>query len=123
MSSPPSRGGAGRARAPRRPAFAIKVEVADPKARTLEFPRQKTMYGGKLIVAGDVVFVFDSENEGGSGLLARGVVVAASAVPRRAGLARQTPRVSVVVKIDHRPGVTDGLRSKVAAVEARLDGE
>jgi uncharacterized protein YqgV (UPF0045/DUF77 family) len=28
--------------------------------------------------------------------------------------------VSVVVKIDHRPGTTDGLTHKVAAVEARL---
>jgi uncharacterized protein (TIGR00106 family) len=30
------------------------------------------------------------------------------------------PRVSVVIKIDHRPGVSDGLHSKVAAVEDRL---
>ena len=31
------------------------------------------------------------------------------------------PRVSVVIKIDHRPGVTDGLHAKVAAVEQHLD--
>jgi len=36
-------------------------------------------------------------------------------------VAEQAPRVSVVVKIDHRPGVTDALRSKVRAVEALLD--
>ena len=30
------------------------------------------------------------------------------------------PRVSVVIKIDHRPGVTDGLTAKVRAVEDRL---
>jgi uncharacterized protein (TIGR00106 family) len=30
------------------------------------------------------------------------------------------PRVSVVIKLDHRPGVTDGLHAKVAAVEAHL---
>ncbi|HEY3732607.1 MAG TPA: MTH1187 family thiamine-binding protein [Streptosporangiaceae bacterium] len=30
------------------------------------------------------------------------------------------PRVSVVIKIDHRPGVTDGLRSKVETVERYL---
>jgi uncharacterized protein (TIGR00106 family) len=30
------------------------------------------------------------------------------------------PRVSVVIKLDHRPGVTDGLHHKVAAVEAHL---
>jgi uncharacterized protein (TIGR00106 family) len=31
------------------------------------------------------------------------------------------PRVSIVMKLDHRPGVTDGLHAKVAAVEAQLD--
>lgn len=36
-------------------------------------------------------------------------------------IAERAPRVSVVIKIDHRPGVTDGLRSKVASVEARLE--
>ena len=35
-------------------------------------------------------------------------------------VAEQAPRVSVVIKIDHRPGVTDGLTSKVASVEAQL---
>jgi uncharacterized protein (TIGR00106 family) len=33
------------------------------------------------------------------------------------------PRVSVVIKIDHRPGVDDALHAKVAAVEARLAPE
>ena len=33
------------------------------------------------------------------------------------------PRVSVVIKIDHRPGVSGGLTSKVQAVEDRLRGE
>jgi uncharacterized protein (TIGR00106 family) len=33
------------------------------------------------------------------------------------------PRVSVVIKIDHRPGVTDGLHAKVAAIEDRLRDE
>ena len=33
------------------------------------------------------------------------------------------PRVSVVIKIDHRPGVTDGLHHKVEAVERRLATE
>ena len=36
-------------------------------------------------------------------------------------VAASAPRVSVVVKIDHRPGVIDGLHSKVAAVEAHLE--
>jgi uncharacterized protein (TIGR00106 family) len=33
------------------------------------------------------------------------------------------PRVSVVIKIDHRAGVTDGLHAKVDAVEAHLRDE
>jgi hypothetical protein len=55
-------------------AYAIKAEVAEPAAARFVFARQKTMYGGKHITAGDVVFVFASENEGGGGLIARGVV-------------------------------------------------
>ena len=35
-------------------------------------------------------------------------------------VAKVAPRVSVVIKLDHRPGVTDALHTKVAAVEARL---
>ena len=35
-------------------------------------------------------------------------------------VAETAPRVSVVIKIDHRPGVTDGLHSKIATIEARL---
>jgi uncharacterized protein (TIGR00106 family) len=35
-------------------------------------------------------------------------------------VAESAPRVSLVVKIDYRPAVTDGLTSKLAAVEARL---
>jgi uncharacterized protein (TIGR00106 family) len=31
------------------------------------------------------------------------------------------PRVSVVVKLDYRPGVVDALRHKVQAIESRLD--
>src|SRR5882672_10679020 len=56
------------------------------------------MYGGKHIAQGDTVFVFASENEGGPGLIARGVVISAEAIPRREGVERQTPLVSVAVK-------------------------
>jgi uncharacterized protein (TIGR00106 family) len=35
-------------------------------------------------------------------------------------VSEDAPRVSVVIKIDHRPGTSDGLRGKVAAVEERL---
>ena len=79
-------------------AFAIKAEVSDPRAKTFTFAAQKTMYGGKRIAAGDTVFVFASENEGGQGLIAKGVVTHAEAVAKKRGLVRQTPRVSITVK-------------------------
>lgn len=73
-------------------------EVRDPQAKVFAFPRQKTMYGGKHVAVGDTVFVFASETEGGQGLVARGVVVSAEAVSKTRGVARQTPRVSLIVK-------------------------
>ncbi|TIS54396.1 MAG: hypothetical protein E5W91_26930 [Mesorhizobium sp.] len=78
-------------------AFAIKAKVGDPRAETFAFTAQKTMYGGKHIAEGDTVFVFASENEGGQGLIARGVVTSAEAVARRPGIVRQTPRVSLSI--------------------------
>lgn len=78
--------------------FAIKAEVRDPRAKTFKFDAQKTMYRGKHIAKGDTVFVFASENEGGAGLIASGVVTAANAVAKKRGVARQTPRVSIAVK-------------------------
>src|SRR5689334_12791236 len=79
-------------------AFAIKAEVSDPRARTFTFTAQKTMYGGKSIAEGDTVFVFASENEGGRGLVARGIVTSAEAMAKKPGIARQTQRVSVTIK-------------------------
>jgi hypothetical protein len=78
--------------------FAIKAEVSDPQAKTSTFTAQKTMYGGKHIATGDKIFVFASENEGGPGLIASGVVTSAKAVPRTPGIARQTPRVSITIR-------------------------
>lgn len=78
--------------------YAIKAQVRDPRTKTFAFKAQKTMYGGKHIAEGDLVFVFASENEGGAGLVARGVVTTAEAVPRKRGVARQTPRVSITIK-------------------------
>jgi hypothetical protein len=86
------------AEATARPAFAIKAAVADPRAATFAFTAQKTMYGGKHIAVGDTIFVFASENEGGQGLIARGLITAAEAVARKPGIARQTPRVSIAVR-------------------------
>jgi hypothetical protein len=79
-------------------AYAIKAEVSYPRANSFTFRDQKTMYGGKKIAAGDGIFVFASENEGGSGLVATGVVILAEPSPLKPGLARQTPRVSVTVR-------------------------
>lgn len=78
--------------------YAIKAEVADLRSETFEFRDQKTMYGGKAIAAGDTIFVFASENEGGDGLVARGVVSSSRATPRKPQPAQQTPRVSIVVR-------------------------
>ena len=78
--------------------FAIKAEVSGPRAKTFAFATQKTMYGGKHIAKGDTVFIFASENEGGPGLIARGVVTSAKAIPKKRGVARQTPRVSITIR-------------------------
>lgn len=78
--------------------FAIKAEVSDPSAETFVFRAQKTMYGGKQIAQGDTIFVFASENEGGAGLIACGVVTSAKAIAKRSGIARQTPRVSSIIR-------------------------
>jgi hypothetical protein len=78
--------------------FAIKAHVTNLRANTFAFRAQKTMYSGKRIAAGDAIFVFASENEGGPGLIASGLVTSARATPRKRGIARQTPRVSITVK-------------------------
>ena len=78
--------------------FAIKAEVRDPRAKTFTFTAQKTMYGGKHIALGDTVFVLASENEGGRGLIARGIVTSAQAIATQRGIARQTPRLSITVR-------------------------
>ena len=88
--SPPEAGGVA--------AYAIKAAIDDPGAATFEFPRAKTMYGGKRIAAGDTIYLFHSENAGGHGLIARAVVVAAQALPLRPGVERQTPCVSLRVR-------------------------
>ncbi|HTJ56518.1 MAG TPA: hypothetical protein VL418_02990, partial [Devosiaceae bacterium] len=79
-------------------AFAIKAAIGDSEAKTFEFTAQKTMYGGKHIAAGDMIFLFASENEGGKGLFARGVVISSEPIPRKEAVARQTPRVSVSIR-------------------------
>jgi hypothetical protein len=77
--------------------YAIKTEVSDPSAESWSFADQKTMYGGKHIATGDTIFVFASENEGGTGLIAFGLVSSSRATPRKPGIERQTPRVSIAI--------------------------
>ena len=78
--------------------FAIKAYVSDLGAEAFAFHQQKTMYGGKHIARGDTIFVFASENEGGPGLIASGIVTSAEAIPKKVGIARQTPRVSITIR-------------------------
>ena len=78
--------------------FAIKAEVSDLRAETFVFNAQKTMYDGKHIAKGDTIFVFASENEGGPGLIASGVVTSVKAIAKERGIARQTPRVSITIR-------------------------
>jgi hypothetical protein len=78
--------------------FAIKAAVSQPRAKTLTFSAQKTMYGGKHIARGDTIFVFASEKQGGAGLVASGVVTSAKAIAKKRGLSRQTPHVTIIVR-------------------------
>lgn len=78
--------------------FAVKAAIGDAGPGTFVLRSQKTMYGGKRIAKGDRIFVFDSENEGGQGLVAVGVVESAKAVARVPGVERQTPRVSITIR-------------------------
>lgn len=86
--------------------YVIKAQIRELRAKTFVFAAQKTMYGGKGIAKGDTIFIFASENarsrreqttRHGQGLIAKGVVTAAEATPRKRGVTRQTPRVSVTV--------------------------
>ncbi|HYX46345.1 MAG TPA: hypothetical protein VE820_05945 [Sphingomicrobium sp.] len=78
--------------------FAAKCDVPDPNASVFHLVAAKTMYGGKNVAPGDTIFLFASENEGGRGLVARGIVTSANRVPRTAGVERQTPRVTVTIE-------------------------
>jgi len=102
------------------PSYVVKADVRDRGAR-FSFPRMKTMYGGKYIAVSDTIFVFASETEGGTGLIARGVVTKGNAVPRKRGGARQTPRVSIEVKCTARARRPLG-RAELKAWRAVRDG-
>ena len=80
--------------------YVIKAAIADENSREFSFRAQKTMYGGKGIREKDEIFVFASETQGGHGLIARGVVTAATSVPirRKDPKERVTARVSIEVR-------------------------
>ena len=78
--------------------FAIKAEIPDTHRAAFEFVAQKTMYGGRHIAVGDVIYLFASENEGGAGLVARGLVTRSQPIPKTPGVERQTPRVSLTIQ-------------------------
>jgi hypothetical protein len=77
--------------------YLAKAEICDPRSQEFCLAAQKTMYGGKRIAKGDVVYLFASETEGGQGLIARGIVTSVRAIPLKPGM-RQTPRVSIEVR-------------------------
>src|SRR3954469_6030603 len=81
-------------------AYVIKAAIADANRKEFSFRAQKTMYGGKELREKDEIFVFASETQGGPGLIARGVVTAATSVPirRKDPKERVTPRVSIEVR-------------------------
>lgn len=68
----------------------------------VDFPAQKTMYGGRKIAGGDTVFLFVRGRDGAA-LTAKATVLTASQDPPLPNLARQTPRVSVTLRIEAPP--------------------
>ena len=75
-------------------AFIVKAALGSKAGAKIYAFHEKTMYGGKNIRVGDEIFVFDSENEGGCGLCAKGVVtfVAQGVGSRRRVKVRRTAR-------------------------------
>ena len=69
--------------------YAVKAVLGRQVPPVLVLERQKTMYGGKGVAAGDRVFVFDRA----LGLVAWGLVEAAALLPREG-----VPRVSVTLR-------------------------
>jgi hypothetical protein len=75
-----------------------KPRLTIPWRRRSGLARRRRCTGGQHIAKGDTIFVFASENEGGPGLIARGIVTSAKTIAKKRGVARQTPRVSITVR-------------------------
>ena len=80
--------------------YVLTTERMPPSAEgVVDFPAQKTMYGGRKIAAGDTVFVFVRGRDGAA-LTAKATVLTARQDPPLPNLARQTPRVGVTLRIE-----------------------
>lgn len=102
--------------------FAIKAAIDDPDLESFVFANQKTMYGGKTVKVGDRVFVFASEADGGNGLIAEGEIASVKATPKKPGVLRQTPRVSVIIHVKRRAKKSLG-RTQLKAFSDWSDGK
>ncbi len=78
--------------------YAIGVALDDTDAGQFVFAAQKTMYGGKAIAAGDELFVFYSGTPAAADWLRRPPSPRQLALPRREGVERQTPLVSITAR-------------------------
>jgi len=91
-------------------------------SRSVELTNTRIRWSGVRIAAGDTVFLFASETEGGQGLVACGIVTSAEAVARIPGPARQTPRVSITVRRTALAGRSLG-RSELKPLTNWTDGQ
>ena len=83
--------------------YVLTTERMPPSAEgVVDFPAQKTMYGGRKIAAGDTVFLFVRGRDGAA-LTAKATVLTASADAPLPDVERQTPRVSVTLRIGATP--------------------
>ncbi len=80
--------------------FVVKADFPYPPPELIDVPAQKTMYGGKVIAADDRIYLFADRGSQRTGLIARGAVVHSKALAKTAGLARQTPRVDLTIRLD-----------------------
>jgi len=83
--------------------YVLTTERMPPSAGgVVDFPAQKTMYGGRKIAAGDTVFLFVRGRDGAV-LAGKATVLTARGDPPLPDVARQTPRVSVTLRMESQP--------------------
>ena len=80
--------------------YVLTTERLSPSADgVVDFPAHKTMYGGRKIAAGDTVFLFVRGRDGAA-LAGKATVLTARGDPPLPDVARQTPRVSVTLRME-----------------------